>query len=101
MVGDDSFTVHPRRGEYLLLDKECGSIVSHTIFTTPSKMGKGILVSPTVDGNALIGPTAVDIDDKENKDVYMIALRDDDGTLIGYYEKHEYRDMETMSLYDF
>ena len=69
MVGDDSFTVHPRRGEYLLLDKECGSIVSHTIFTTPSKMGKGILVSPTVDGNALIGPTAVDIDDKENKDV--------------------------------
>lgn len=39
--------------------------------------------------------------DKENKDVYMAALRDGDGTLIGYYEKHEYRDRETMTLYDF
>lgn len=38
--------------------------------------------------------------DKENKDVYMIALRDEDGTLIGYYEKHEYRDIETAKLYD-
>lgn len=38
---------------------------------------------------------------KENKDVYMVALRDDDGTLIGYYEKHEYRNLETMKLYDF
>ena len=38
--------------------------------------------------------------DKENKDVYMVALRDDDGKLIGYYEKHEYRDRETMKLYD-
>lgn len=64
MVGDSSFTLSPRRGEYMLLDKECGDIVSHTIFRTPSKMGKGILVSPTVDGNLLCGPTSVDIDDK-------------------------------------
>ena len=39
--------------------------------------------------------------DEENKDVYMVALRDDDGTLIGYYEKHEYRNRETAGLYDF
>lgn len=39
--------------------------------------------------------------EKENKDVYMVALRDDNGTLIGYYEKHEYRNLETMKLYDF
>ena len=39
--------------------------------------------------------------DKENKDVYMVALRDGDGTLIGYYEKHEYRDREAMGLYEF
>lgn len=39
--------------------------------------------------------------DKENKDVYMIALRDDGGTLIGYYEKHELRANETMNKYDF
>ncbi|MBQ7346858.1 MAG: FAD-dependent oxidoreductase [Clostridia bacterium] len=67
MVGDTSFTVHPRRGEYVLLDKECGTLVSHTIFRTPSKMGKGILVSPTVDGNLLTGPTSVDIEDKDDR----------------------------------
>ena len=64
MTGDGDFKVHPRRGEYMLIDKECGQFVSHTIFHTPTKMGKGILVSPTVDGNLLVGPTAVDIEDK-------------------------------------
>lgn len=39
--------------------------------------------------------------DKENKDVYMVALRDDAGTLMGYYEKHEYRSRESRKLYDF
>lgn len=39
--------------------------------------------------------------EKENKDVYMVALRDEDGTLIGYYEKHEYRNVETAVPYDF
>ena len=68
MVGDDSITVHPRKGEYMLLDKECGDLVKNTIFRTPTKMGKGILVSPTVDGNLLLGPTSVDKEDKENKD---------------------------------
>ena len=67
MIGDDTFSIHPRRGEYVLLDKECGNVVSHTIFRTPSKMGKGILVSPTVDGNLLTGPTSVDMEDKEDK----------------------------------
>jgi len=66
LVGDDSFSVRPRRGEYMLLDKECGSLVGHTVFRCPSKMGKGVLVSPTVDGNLLLGPTAEDIDDKED-----------------------------------
>ena len=66
MVGDESFTVRPRRGEYMLLDRECGGIVNSTIFRCPSKMGKGVLVTPTVDGNLLLGPTAEDIDDKED-----------------------------------
>lgn len=39
--------------------------------------------------------------EKENKDVYMVALREADGTLIGYYEKHEYRTRETTKKYDF
>lgn len=39
--------------------------------------------------------------EKQNKDVYMVALRDENKVLIGYYEKHEYRDKETAKLYDF
>jgi len=67
MAGDNSFNIKPRKGEYILLDKEFGGLVSSTIFRTPSKMGKGILVSPTVDGNLLTGPTSVNIEDKEDK----------------------------------
>ena len=66
MVGEDSFSIRPRRGEYMLLDREVGAHISHTVFRCPSKMGKGVLVSPTVDGNLLVGPTAEDIDDKED-----------------------------------
>ena len=66
MIGEDSFSIRPRRGEYMLLDREVGAHISHTVFRCPSKMGKGVLVSPTVDGNLLVGPTAEDIDDKED-----------------------------------
>jgi len=66
MVGDNSFTIRPRKGEYILLDKSQGNIVKTVIFQTPTKMGKGILVTPTVDGNLLIGPSALDIDDKND-----------------------------------
>lgn len=68
LVGDTSFSIAPRRGEYILLDKECGVTAKHTIFQTPTKMGKGILITRTVDNNLLLGPTAEDIDDKENTD---------------------------------
>ena len=68
MIGDKSFNIHPRRGEYILLDKECGNLIKSTIFRTPTKMGKGILTTPTVDGNLLLGPTSEDIEDRENKE---------------------------------
>ena len=68
MTGDTSFSIHPRRGEYILLDKECGDLIKSTIFVTPTKMGKGILTSPTVDGNLLLGPTSEDIEDRDNKE---------------------------------
>lgn len=74
LVGDDSFTVTPRRGEYMLLDKECGTLCDKTVFRVPGKMGKGILVSPTVDGNLLLGPTAEDIEDKEDKKTTAAGL---------------------------
>lgn len=63
MAGDDSFTIHPRKGEYMLMD-HTANLMTRVIFQTPSKMGKGILVSPTVDNNVFAGPTAKDIDDK-------------------------------------
>lgn len=66
MVGDDFFTIIPRAGEYMLLDKSEGSRVKHTIFQVPSKEGKGILVSPTVDGNLLTGPTALKVQTPES-----------------------------------
>lgn len=66
MAGLTDIKIHPRRGEYILLDKTSGDVVSHTIFRTPSAMGKGILVTPTVDGNLLLGPTAEDTDNKND-----------------------------------
>ena len=65
MVSKKKIHITPRRGEYCLLDKNAGNHVSRTIFTLPSKYGKGVLVTPTAHGNLLIGPTAVDIEDKE------------------------------------
>lgn len=63
---DDPMTIVPRRGDYFLLDHTAGDHVSHTIFQLPGKYGKGVLVTPTVHGNLLIGPTATDIDNKED-----------------------------------
>ncbi len=65
MVSSRKLHITARKGEYCLLDKEAGTHVSHTVFQLPSKMGKGVLVSPTVHGNLLVGPTAVDVSDKE------------------------------------
>ncbi|MBO4323572.1 MAG: FAD-dependent oxidoreductase, partial [Clostridia bacterium] len=61
LVGDNSFKIGARRGEYVLLDKNSGSFVNHTLFFTPTAKGKGILVSQTVDGNIILGPTAEEI----------------------------------------
>lgn len=68
LAGDDFFTIIPRAGEYMLLDKDEGSRVSHTLFQCPTKEGKGILVSPTVHGNLLVGPTAARVATPDCKD---------------------------------
>lgn len=65
MVSKTKIHITARRGEYCLLDKTAGGHVTHTIFALPTEMGKGILVTPTIHGNLLLGPTASDIDDKE------------------------------------
>lgn len=65
MVSEDKMTIVPRRGDYCLLDHTAGAHVSKTIFMLPTKYGKGVLVAPTVHGNLIVGPTAIDIEDKE------------------------------------
>ena len=65
MISNEKIHIMARKGEYMLLDKTAGAHVSHTIFQLPSKKGKGVLVTPTVHGNLLVGPTADDVDDKE------------------------------------
>ncbi|CUU50503.1 NAD(P)/FAD-dependent oxidoreductase [Clostridium beijerinckii] len=64
LVCKESFKIVPRSGEYFVMDKTQGNVVSHTIFQCPSKLGKGVLVTPTVHGNLLVGPDARDIEDK-------------------------------------
>ncbi|MBQ9482033.1 MAG: NAD(P)/FAD-dependent oxidoreductase [Clostridia bacterium] len=58
LAGDDYFRIGARKGEYVLLDRESGNFISRTLFFTPTEKGKGILATPTVDGNILFGPTA-------------------------------------------
>ena len=65
MVSARKLSITPRRGEYQLLDKKAGNLISHTIFQLPDALGKGVLVTPTIHGNLMIGPTAEDLTDKE------------------------------------
>ena len=65
MVCEHKLSITPRSGEYCLLDKKDGHLVERTVFQLPGKFGKGVLVTPTVHGNLLIGPTAVDRSDKD------------------------------------
>ena len=64
-AGGAPMKIIPRRGDYFLLDRTTGGFVKNTIFQLPGKYGKGVLVSPTVHGNTIVGPTAIDIEDKE------------------------------------
>lgn len=66
MVSSDSFKIIPRKGEYYILDKVQGSLTNSVIFQCPNEMGKGILVAQTVHGNIIVGPTALDVNDKED-----------------------------------
>ncbi|MDR3376924.1 MAG: NAD(P)/FAD-dependent oxidoreductase [Ancalomicrobiaceae bacterium] len=74
MAGDDSFTITPRRGEYILFDRSAGSLVNTVLFPTPDKVSKGILVAPTVHGNVFIGPNASEVDDKADHETTGVGL---------------------------
>ena len=66
MVGAETVDIQPRKGEYCIFDKTAGELVRYTLFQLPSAMGKGVLVTPTVDGNLMVGPNANDQDSKED-----------------------------------
>jgi glycerol-3-phosphate dehydrogenase len=63
-LGHETFTVTPRRGELIVFDKLARPLVNHILLQVPTKVSKGVLVSPTVFGNVMLGPTAEDITDK-------------------------------------
>ena len=65
MVSSKKMHITQRRGDYCLLDKQAGAHVNHVIFPQPTELGKGVLVAPTVHGNLIVGPTAIETEDKE------------------------------------
>lgn len=73
MAGVDGFTVKPRSGEYLIMQRGTGVLVNSVLFQMPTKMGKGILVTPTVYGNLLIGPDAID-EEKDDRNTHAERL---------------------------
>ena len=66
MLGHDRFTVVPRRGELIVFDKLARPLVRHIVLPVPSSRGKGVLVSPTIFGNVMLGPTAENLEDRRD-----------------------------------
>lgn len=76
MVSSHPIHITPRKGEYLLLDHSAGRHVSHTVFMLPTRLGKGVLVAPTIHGNLIVGPTALDTEDREGTNTTAEGLRE-------------------------
>lgn len=70
IFGDDGIKIGARKGEYILLDHESAGFVRRTLFFTPTKLGKGVLVLPTVDNNILLGPTAEEMENADTETTY-------------------------------
>ncbi len=75
MVGLNDYHITPRRGQYVVLDKDQNFLVKSVIFQVPTKLGKGILVTTTYHGNLMIGPNAEEIDDKDDVGTDETALK--------------------------
>lgn len=76
MVGDDTFEIYPRKGEFLVFELPVGKKLDRIILPVPTKQTKGVLVFPTVDGRVIAGPTAVDLEDKNDWSVRPEAHRE-------------------------
>lgn len=75
MLGITDFKITPRKGEEYLLDKKIANVVKHTIFPLPTPQSKGTLIIKTSDGNPMLGPTAMDIEDKTDKTTTAAGLQ--------------------------
>ncbi len=76
MVSNSKIHITPRRGDYFLLDKNTGNFAKHVIFSLPTQLGKGVVITPTVHGNTLVGPNAIDIEDREGTNTPAEGLED-------------------------
>jgi len=91
MVTEPDFKIQPRRGEYYLLDKEMDGLVNTVVFQCPTKMGKGVLVAPTVHGNVIVGPNAEDLDDREALNTTAEGLE--------FVREHALHTIENLPIY--
>jgi glycerol-3-phosphate dehydrogenase len=69
LLGDESFSIYPRKGEFLVFDPPGGKPLERILLPVPTPRTKGVLVFPTIDGKVVTGPTAVDLDDKRDRSV--------------------------------
>jgi len=76
MAGAEDYSITPRKGEYLIFDRRFGDIVNRVIFPSPTKISKGILVCPTVDGNFFIGPNSNDVREKDDVSVTLQGIEE-------------------------
>jgi glycerol-3-phosphate dehydrogenase len=76
MAGIDEFKMTPGKGEYVIYDKDLDGLVSHVLFPIPTPVSKGIVVTPTVDGNIIAGPTAHDTDNKRDTATTSAGLQE-------------------------
>ena len=74
MLGHDRFTVVPRRGELIVFDKLARPLVEHIVLPVPTARGKGVLVSPTIYGNVMLGPTSENIEDRTDTATTAVGL---------------------------
>ena len=90
LCGAGDFTIIPRKGEYMLMDKRESRGMNTVLFQTPSKMGKGVLVAPTVENTVFAGPTALDMEDKEDTSTTQEGL--------DYLKKMSVRSVPSLNL---
>jgi len=85
MVGWDGFKLHPRRGEFFILDRKFRHLVNHIMYPLPNPVSRGATICPTIDDNVLIGPTAVDVTDKFDRGTTAEGLQQVMGSVSKYY----------------